>query len=131
MNLDPIVIRAPGRARAFLLLAAFSVQVSVEAQDQSAQLVKVMVDQSVSIPFAGVSHALVVNENICRLEIDAGMLRVFGLARGETVVLAWRNAQPESLIVRVMSAPFPRIEDRPTQGELDAVGHGSVGRWLT
>ena len=128
VNLDPTTIRKVRRAaRALLLLAACTVPVPVQGQDQSAQLVEVILNQSVSVPLAAVSHALVVDESICRLEIDAGTLRVFGLKRGETVVVAWRNDQPESLLVRVASPPPPPVEALPTLEELDAMGHGTVG----
>ena len=99
----------------------------VRGQDHSAPVVDAFLTQSVTIPFAGASHVLVVDERICQVSIEAGVLTVLGLARGETVVLVWRNEDPETLVVRVESPPAAPIDARPTMEELDGMGHGSIG----
>lgn len=114
-------------AIALLMPGAFHWPVSLRAQDQSAQVVEVIVDRSVSIPLASVSHFLVIDESVCRVEIRGGALQLFGLKRGETIVVAWINDRPESLLVHVVAAPAPTVERALTTEELDAIGHGTVG----
>jgi SdrD B-like domain len=113
--------------RALLMLTVAMFPARAVGQDRSAPVVEVFLDQSFTIPFADATQVLVVDENICRAEIAFGLLKIDGLARGETVVLVWRNASPESLIVRVEPLPPPPVEERPSLQELDGMGHGQIG----
>ena len=121
------ITRSRRFSRALLLLTAMTLPTPVRGQDHSAPVVDVFLTQSVTIPFAGASHVLVVDERICQVSIEAGVLTVLGLARGETVVLVWRSEDPETLVVRVESPPAAPIDARPTMEELDGMGHGSIG----
>jgi hypothetical protein len=117
------VRRFPG---AWLFLAAMVFPASVLGQDQSAQVVQVFLNQPVTIP-AAASQVLILDETICQVTIEPGLLKVTGLRRGETLVLVWRHEQPDSFVVRVESPPSPPLDDRPTLEELDSMGHGSIG----
>ena len=114
MSPDPVSTIARDRrfSRALWLLTAMILPTPVRGQDHSAPVVEVFLTQSVTIPFAGVSHVLVVDDRICQVSIDAGVLTVLGLARGETVVLVWRTEDPESLVVRVESPPVAPVDSR-------------------
>jgi hypothetical protein len=128
MNLSRSTIRDVYRgASALLLLAVLGRPLSIHGQDQSAEVVDVILNQSVSVPLSPVSHVVVVDDSICRVEIEAGTLRLFGLKRGETIVVVWKNDAPESLIVRVGAPPPAPTEKHLTTEELDAMGHGTIG----
>jgi SdrD B-like protein len=128
VSLTPTTVyRVRCSSRAWLLLAAVVLQASVHAQDQSAQVVQVLLNQQVTIPGAAASQVLVLDESVCQVTTESGLVKIAGLRRGETLVLVWRNQQPESLVVRVESPPPPPVDDRPTREELDGMGHGSIG----
>ena len=128
MNLNPTADgRVRGYVRALLTLTVIALPLRVGAQDRTAPVVEVYLNQSVTLPFADATQVLVVDENICQAEIAGGLLNVVGLTRGETVVLVWRNANPESFIVRVEPLPATPLDERPTMQELDGMGHGHIG----
>jgi hypothetical protein len=129
MSLHRTTFRTASRhgAAVLLLLATVGRPASVRAQDQSAQVVDVILNHSASVPLISASHILVVDDSICRAEVENGIVRLFGLKRGETVVVVWRNEDtPESLLVRVAAPPPPKSEKTATVEELDAMGHGTV-----
>jgi SdrD B-like domain len=114
-------------ATPILILATIAGAVELSAQEPSSRALDIVVDRAVIVPMTAVSHTLVVDETVCRVEVAPGGLRILGLKRGETIVVAWHGDAPESLRVRV-NAPEPRrAESRPTSAELDAMGHGTLG----
>jgi hypothetical protein len=97
------------------------------AQEQSTRLIEVAVAETVGVELSGVSHAMVVDDTVCRVDVVLDTLRIVGLRRGETIVVVWRNDTPESLLVRVVAPAPPKRDVQPTREELDAIGHGTVG----
>jgi hypothetical protein len=122
-----LVDRVRRSSGAWLFLAATVVPLSVLAQNQSAEVVQVFLNQPITIPDQAARQVLILDETVCQVTIDAGALRITGLRRGETLVLVWRHEQPDSLIVRVDAPPPPVLDDRPTPEELDSMGRGSIG----
>ncbi|HEX7794469.1 MAG TPA: SdrD B-like domain-containing protein [Vicinamibacterales bacterium] len=122
-----VAARVRRSSGAWLFLAAMVFPPSVLGQDQSAQVIQVFLNQPVTIPDAAASQVLILDETVCQVTIDAGLLKITGLRRGETLVLVWRNEEPQSLLVHVESPSPPPQEAGPTPEELDSIGHGSIG----
>jgi len=116
-----------------LCLAILIAARPARADDQSAEVVDLVVDRSAMTTMTSVRHALVLDDSVCRAEIEAGRLQLVGLKRGDTVVIVWRQEgdqdHPSTLSVHVASAARPPASDEPrlTAEERDAVGHGIIG----
>ncbi len=118
------VLRSTVVAIALLVGAA----VPAAADDHAARSLSLFVGESAAVAAgASVTHAVVIDDSICRADVQAGTLRVTGLKRGDTVVVAWIDNTPSSLIVHVDVPPAPTAPHEPTSQELDAIGRGTVG----
>jgi hypothetical protein len=123
-------IARPGpRLRRVLLstVIAFAAAVPAKAQNDSGRAVTVVSGESAVVKIGTISHALALDESICRVEIDQTNLRLTGLSRGETVVLVWAGSDPVSLLVHVDAPLLELVQTGLTPRELDAIGHGTVG----
>ena len=89
------------------------------------------VNGSATIPSPPVSQVVVLDEHICTASVEAGIVRLVGVNRGETIVLVWVEGQADDRPVTVLvhvSAPTPApVEKQMTPEERDAIGHGFVG----
>ncbi len=114
-----------------MLLAALSQSAAASAQSDSRPAYELAVDRSVTIATGPVDHVVVLDEQVCAVEVVAGGLRLVGLRRGETVILMWPHGgtddQPMTAIVRVVAPPVVLPDTALTNEERDALGHGVVG----
>src|SRR5262245_14718084 len=80
------------------LIGILSINFRVEAaaEDEpvtTTQVLDVLIGRTLPVvALTRVTHALVVDEDICRAEVDSGALRLTGIKRGETVVVVWTDA---------------------------------------
>jgi hypothetical protein len=72
---------------------------------QTPEVIEVFWQSSKSVSLPGFTDPIVLDEEICRVELNDGRMKVFGLARGETVVLGMLNGARSSVILRVMEKP--------------------------
>src|SRR5919109_4428983 len=77
-----------------------------------AAFVELYWQSSKTISISGISKLVVLDPEIARAEVSLDSIRFFGLERGETVALGYRNDQPVSIRVRVI--PRPPIMISPT-----------------
>ena len=111
-------------ASCFLILAAMAARAFAA---EAPRVVDIVVDRSVVVPLTSASHVVVVDENICRAEVERDALRVTALRRGETILIAWRGDERETWLVRVAGPAPAAPQTRATPAELDAAGHGTIG----
>lgn len=88
-------------------------------------LVEVYWQSSRTVVVPGVTQAIVLDEDIARTEIDGDSIRVYGLERGETVLLAYRNEEPVSIRLQVVEQPQMFVP--PTLGHSAEMAQGSYG----
>lgn len=114
-----------------LLLAALAQSAAASAQSDSRTAYELSVDRSLTIATGPVDHAVVLDEQVCVVEVVAGGVRLVGLRRGETVILMWPRGgtddQPTTAIVRVVAPPVAPPATTLTREERDALGQGVVG----
>lgn len=68
-------------------------------------LVEVYWQSSRTIVVPGVTQAIILDEDIASTETETDSIRIFGLARGETVMLAYRKGEPVSIRINVVERP--------------------------
>jgi hypothetical protein len=76
-------------------------------------LVEVYWQWSRTITTPALSNMIVLDQEIARVESTGDGIQIFGLARGETVLLGYLNDKPVSIRVRVV--PRPQITISPAQ----------------
>ena len=90
-------------------------------------LVEVYWQWSRTITAPALTNIIVLDQDIARVELTGDGLQIFGLARGETVVLGYLREKPVSIRVRVV--PRPQITISPAQlrrqGEMAQGSFGS------
>ena len=86
-------------------------------------LVQVYWQSSRTIVVPGVTEAIVLDEDMARAEIEGDSVKIYGLARGETVLLAYQNGEPVS--VRINIVEQPQISVPPSLGRLAEMAQGS------
>jgi hypothetical protein len=69
-------------------------------------VIEVFWQSSKTVPTPGFTDVLVLDEEICRVELTEGSLKAFGLARGETVAIGMLNGIRTSVILRVVERPI-------------------------
>ncbi len=79
----------------------------------------------------GITSALVLDEEICRVEADADGIVFYGLKRGETVVHLWTGEIAGALLVRVIDKPVRLPAPRLSAATQEALGRGSIGSTVT
>ena len=70
-----------------------------------AAFVELYWQSSKTISISGISNLVVLDPEIARAEVSLDSIQFFGLERGETVALGYRNDQPVSIRVRVIPRP--------------------------
>lgn len=107
-------------AAAFVLLASsFLVAQSAD----SSSLVEVYWNSSRSTVIPGVTSLVLMDENVARVERTGDIVQVYGLERGETVLLAFVQGKPVSFRVRVIERPQVPISPSLLRQQAE-MGHG-------
>jgi hypothetical protein len=91
-------------------------------------LVEVYWQWSRTIPAPPLTNIIVLDQEIARVEVLGDGLQIFGLARGETVVLGYLHEKPVSIRVRVIQRPAITIPPSALrrQGEMAQGSFGSA-----
>jgi hypothetical protein len=88
-------------------------------------LVEVYWGSSRSVVVPGITNVVVLDDQITRAEVTEDSIQFFGLERGETVAIGFRNGGPVSMRVRVLDKPVVAIP--PSLMQLQAeMAQGSV-----
>ena len=112
--------------RALLLVGLVSLCAAASAQQNAASsLVEVYWHGSKTVTVAGLSNAVCVDDDICRPSVDGDQLQLFGLARGETVALAWAGNAQYTFRVRVVAPPVKIVPRLQSPADRLQLGQGS------
>lgn len=112
-----------------LSLCAFVPDATAQATDGTGvpSLVEVYWQWSRTIAAPALTNIIVLDQDIARVDVTNDGLQIFGLARGETVVLGYLHEKPVSIRVRVV--PRPQLTISPAQlrrqGEMAQGSFGS------
>ena len=90
-----------------LVLLPNAVADPIEKNESASEpsLVEVYWKSSRIVVLSGISNVVVLDQQITRAEVDGDSIQFFGLERGETVAIGFRNGTPVSLRVRVIDRP--------------------------
>jgi len=77
----------------------------------------------------GVTSAVTLDENVCRVQIDSGVLHITGMETGQSAVLVWAGDRRLNLLVNVVEEP--RVLPPPTLQGFTTFGAGSVRTYAT
>src|SRR5579885_3455173 len=107
MNLkrhNPLLVALVGA----LLCTAMSTAAAAQSSDGSGvpSLVEVYWQGSRSVVAPPLSNIVVLDQEIARVDSVGDGLQIFGLERGETVVLGYLHDKPVSIRVRVIPRPI-------------------------
>lgn len=72
-------------------------------------LVEVYWGSSRTVVVPGITNVVMLDDQVSRAEVTDDTVRFFGLERGETVAIAFRNGDPVSIRVRVLDEPVVAI----------------------
>ena len=72
-------------------------------------MVEVYWGSSRTVVAPGITNVVVLDDQITRGEVQEDSIQFFGLARGETVAIGFRNGEPVSIRVRVIDRPIVAI----------------------
>ena len=91
-----------------LFLMPFGFADPIEKTEAAAEpsLVEVYWKSSRIVVLTGISNVVVLDQQITRAEVDGDSIQFFGLERGETVAIGFRNGTPVSIRVRVVDRPL-------------------------
>src|SRR5215471_14873697 len=96
-------------ARAAVLLSILAVCLPARAQSDDAQgppsLVEMYWQSSKTVPASGITNLIILDPEIAKAEVGYDSIQFFGLGRGETVALGYRNGEPVSIRIRVIQRP--------------------------
>jgi hypothetical protein len=112
-----------------LSMCAFVPRAAAQSTDGAGvpSLVEVYWQWSRTITAPALTNIIVLDQDIARVDVTNDGLQIFGLARGETVVLGYLHEKPVSIRVRVV--PRPQITISPAQlrrqGEMAQGSFGS------
>lgn len=68
-------------------------------------LVEVYWQSSKTISAPGIDNLIILDQDIAKAEITKDSIQIFGIGRGETVALGYKNGQPVSIRIHVMARP--------------------------
>ncbi|HET9378976.1 MAG TPA: hypothetical protein VFO40_28650, partial [Chthoniobacterales bacterium] len=68
-------------------------------------LVEIYWQSSKTISAPGVDNLIILDPDIAKAEIASDVIQIFGVGRGETVALGYRNGAPVSIRIRVIQRP--------------------------
>jgi hypothetical protein len=112
-----------------LLLCALAPAAFAQSMDENGvpSLVEVYWQWSRTITMPAMTNIIVLDQEIARFESTGDGIQIFGLARGETVLLGYLHDKPISIRVRVV--PRPQVTISPAQlrrqGEMAQGSFGS------
>jgi hypothetical protein len=111
-----------------LWLCALAPAASAQLSDgnQVPSLVEVYWQWSRTITTPALTNIIVLDQDIARAEIVGDGLQIFGLARGETVVLGYLHDQPVSIRVRVVQRPQVSVSPAQLRRQSE-MAQGSFG----
>jgi hypothetical protein len=75
------------------------------AQNDSPALVEIYWQSSKTIAAQGIDNLIVLDPEIAKAEVSYDSIQIFGLERGETVALGYKNGDPVSIRIRVIQRP--------------------------
>src|SRR5437868_13880788 len=92
-----------------LSMCAFAPRAAAQPADGSGvpSLVEVYWQWSRTITAPALTNIIVLDQDIARVDVTNDGLQIFGLARGETVVLGYLHEKPVS--IRVRGVPRPQV----------------------
>ncbi|HEX3091699.1 MAG TPA: hypothetical protein VHW72_03690, partial [Candidatus Angelobacter sp.] len=97
-----------------LSMCAFAPRAAAQPADGGVpSLVEVYWQWSRTITAPALTNIIVLDQDIARVDVTNDGLQIFGLARGETVVLGYLHEKPVSIRVRVV--PRPQVTISPAQ----------------
>lgn len=96
-------------AIAIVLLSMVAVCLPACAQSDDAQgppsFVEMYWQSSKTVPASGITNLIILDPEIAKAEVGSDSIQFFGLGRGETVALGYRNGQPVSIRISVIQRP--------------------------
>src|ERR1700739_1220984 len=111
-----------------LSMCAFLPNAAAQSTDGVPSLVEVYWQWSRTITVPALTNIIVLDQDVARVGVTTDGLQIFGLARGETVVLGYLHEKPVSIRVRVV--PRPQVTISPAQlrreGEMAQGSFGST-----
>lgn len=129
MKLQRHITAIVGLLSSLLLLCVLAPSAAAQSVDENGvpSLVEVYWQWSKTITTPALTNIIVLDQEIARVENTGDGIQIFGLARGETVVLGYLNDKPVSIRVRVV--PRPQVTISPAQlrrqGEMAQGSFGS------
>lgn len=118
-----IVVQAAFSLLTLILLCA---QISVAAEPAMPSSVDVYWKSTRTIVAPGVSTVVILDDEIAHAEVGNDTIEFAGLARGNTVALAYVNGAPISIVVHVIEHPITVIPPSLLRREQE-MAHGSFG----
>src|SRR5215470_6202851 len=75
-------------------------------QDAPPSFVEIYWQSSKTVPAAGLSSLIILDPDIAKAEVAYDSIQFFGIGRGETVALGYKNGEPVSIRIRVIPRPI-------------------------
>jgi hypothetical protein len=130
LKLQRHIAAIAGILSTLLLLIALAPVAAAQSIDGNGvpSLVEVYWQWSRTITTPALTNIIVLDQEIARVEIAGDGLQIFGLARGETVVLGYLHDKPVSIRIRVVQRPQVTISPAQLrrQGEMAQGSFGSA-----
>src|SRR5215467_2437965 len=93
-------------ATAGILLSMLVVcQPAFAQQDTAPLFVEIYWQSSKTVQASGITNLIILDPDIAKAEVAYDSIQFFGLGRGETVALGYRNGNPVSIRIRVIQRP--------------------------
>src|SRR5690349_10035303 len=115
-------------AAVLLLMLAVCLPGFAQSSDLDAPpaLVELYWQSSKTVPAAGITNLIILDPDIAKAEVAYDSIQFFGLGRGETVALGYRNGNPVSIRIRVIQHP-PIIVSPAALRRQSEMAQGMVG----
>lgn len=78
---------------------------SMDDSSAPPSLVEIYWQSSKTISAPGIDNLIILDPDIAKAEITNDSVQIFGIGRGETVALGYRNGEPVSIRIRVIARP--------------------------
>ena len=96
-------------AVAGILLSMLSVCKATAGQDNdpngTPSFVEIYWQSSKTVPAAGITNLVILDPEIAKAEVAYDSIQIFGIGRGETVALGYKDGSPVSIRIRVIPRP--------------------------
>lgn len=91
-----------------LCMVAVCAQAGSQSNDPDAtpSFVELYWQSSKTVPAAGLTSLIVLDPDIAKAEVANDSIQIFGVGRGETVALGYKNGQPVSIRISVIPRPI-------------------------